>query len=241
MTPSTRSRFVRIGVLAAPHWQKEVEFLIKAQPLLPGLRLSSVHARDIETTGCEVLLAERSRRRALEPNSCPRWGTILLVEQLTIGDVLDVIIDDGVAGVIDSGVSAREFSYAVESVAHGGWWLSRMTLDRLRRSVAAPASRQRYAHDSPLGLTRAESAVLHSLVEGHSNAEIARALSVTEATVRSQVRSILRKTGCANRHQLTAQAYLGTLSASPSSFSPQADDLATESTLGWSHHPHSER
>ena len=55
---------------------------------------------------------------------------------------------------------------------------------------------------SPLELTRAESAVLARVRDGHSNKEIAAALFVGVRTVESHVSAILRKTGAKSRSKL---------------------------------------
>lgn len=57
---------------------------------------------------------------------------------------------------------------------------------------------------SPAGaapLTRRETEVLHGLAAGHTNRQIARQFCVSEGTVKSHVRQILRKLGVANRAQ----------------------------------------
>jgi DNA-binding NarL/FixJ family response regulator len=57
------------------------------------------------------------------------------------------------------------------------------------------------------GLTPREQDVLGLVAGGCGNAEVARSLYVSVATVKTHVRSILRKTGCANRVQLIALVY----------------------------------
>jgi DNA-binding NarL/FixJ family response regulator len=56
------------------------------------------------------------------------------------------------------------------------------------------------------GLTPRELAVLRLLAEGSSNREIGSRLKITENTAANHVRSILLKTGAANRTQAAAMA-----------------------------------
>lgn len=57
-----------------------------------------------------------------------------------------------------------------------------------------------------VGLTPRETAVLQLLAEGSSNREIASRLRITENTAANHVRSILTKTGAANRTQAAMMA-----------------------------------
>ena len=65
--------------------------------------------------------------------------------------------------------------------------------------------------DSPAllddGLSARERDVLRLVVQGMSNREIGAALFISEHTTASHVRSILRKTGCANRTEAAAYAH----------------------------------
>ncbi|OEV02434.1 response regulator transcription factor [Streptomyces oceani] len=66
------------------------------------------------------------------------------------------------------------------------------------------SARGRSAADT---LTGREAEVLLLLAEGRSNAEIARELSISNATVRTHVHHILRKLGAGSRAQAVAIAY----------------------------------
>jgi DNA-binding NarL/FixJ family response regulator len=67
--------------------------------------------------------------------------------------------------------------------------------------------------DSP-GLTRRELEILQLVAEGHSNAQLARMLWVTEQTVKFHLSNIYRKLGVANRTEASRWAQLqGLLSA----------------------------
>jgi DNA-binding CsgD family transcriptional regulator len=57
------------------------------------------------------------------------------------------------------------------------------------------------------GLTAREAEVLVEIAQGHSNAEIATRLFVSEATVKTHINHIFTKTGLRDRAQLVRYAY----------------------------------
>jgi DNA-binding NarL/FixJ family response regulator len=76
-------------------------------------------------------------------------------------------------------------------------------LARIRRPGTARAKSGRFPH----GLTEREADVLRLVGRALSNREIGAALSISEHTVANHVKSILRKTGCANRTEAASYAY----------------------------------
>jgi DNA-binding CsgD family transcriptional regulator len=88
--------------------------------------------------------------------------------------------------------------------------MDQLTAVELRLSAGAEADDPDPApvpdHDAVLhSLTSRERDVLRLLVTGRRNAEIAEALVISEATVKTHVRQILRKHGVANRSQVIAR------------------------------------
>jgi DNA-binding NarL/FixJ family response regulator len=82
--------------------------------------------------------------------------------------------------------------------------------DRLGPGVAgapAAAADPGVAADPPEGLTPREAEVLAHIAAGESNAEIAAALYVSEATVKTHVNHIFSKTGLRDRAQLVGYAF----------------------------------
>lgn len=75
------------------------------------------------------------------------------------------------------------------------------------RRWVAPAVAARIAESLPrAGLTPRELAVLERMAQGESNAEIARALSIAETTVKVHVGSILGRLGARDRTQAVLRA-----------------------------------
>jgi DNA-binding CsgD family transcriptional regulator len=98
----------------------------------------------------------------------------------------------------------------------------RLGPQRLLAILQTPAARRAPAADpvdafaADAGLTHSETAVLRGLLAGHAVRAIASLRATTEATVRSQVRALLAKTGSTSIRNLVLTVL------SP----PQADDLA---------------
>ncbi|HEY1471750.1 MAG TPA: response regulator transcription factor [Candidatus Acidoferrum sp.] len=70
-----------------------------------------------------------------------------------------------------------------------------------RKTISAEASYELAEHVSDDALTPAEVRVLRLIAEGNANKEIAEQLSVSEETVKGQVRNILSKLGAKDRTQ----------------------------------------
>jgi DNA-binding NarL/FixJ family response regulator len=76
-----------------------------------------------------------------------------------------------------------------------------------RAPVPSPSSRSTVVDDSP-GLTRRELEILQLVAEGHSNAQLAAMLWVTEQTVKFHLSNIYRKLDVANRTEASRWAQL---------------------------------
>jgi DNA-binding NarL/FixJ family response regulator len=82
-----------------------------------------------------------------------------------------------------------------------------------RATGAAPAEPVRNEVDESPGLTRRELEILKLVAEGHSNAELARMLWVTEQTVKFHLSNIYRKLDVSNRTEASRWAQVNGLLA----------------------------
>ncbi|MFW0772907.1 response regulator transcription factor [Paenarthrobacter nitroguajacolicus] len=117
------------------------------------------------------------------------------------------IIDAGARGILTGDASVREIQTAITEVTAGHIYLSRSALiamlDMLRRM--RPAKQAASRADLP-PLTNRERDVVACLRQGHSNRDIARNLSVSEAAVKGHLSRIMGKWGVYDRLQVLIAA-----------------------------------
>jgi DNA-binding NarL/FixJ family response regulator len=111
----------------------------------------------------------------------------------------------GALGYLTKAATRAEIGRAVHAAAAGQAVLDPGVQQRLLSAAArAPAAP---ADDGEGDLTPREADVLRLIAEGKSNREIARALYVSEATVKTHVNRIFAKTGSRDRTQAIRYAY----------------------------------
>jgi DNA-binding NarL/FixJ family response regulator len=114
----------------------------------------------------------------------------------------------GASGFLLKDAPTADVVEAVRAVAAGDAVLSpgitRQLLDQVARRLPAPVSQ---APEELTQLTEREREVLRMLAAGLTNAEIAAALVVSEATVKSHVSNLLGKLGLRDRVQAVIYAY----------------------------------
>ncbi len=111
----------------------------------------------------------------------------------------------GARGYLTKDAAAEEIEQAIRAVAAGRTHLDPAIQQRL---VAAVVDSTRTVAELPDELTSREAEVLKLIAAGLSNAEIAAALVVSGATVKTHVNHIFQKTGVRDRAQAVRYAYL---------------------------------
>jgi len=133
---------------------------------------------------------------------------VLILTTFGLDDYIVDALRAGASGFILKDVPAEELVRAVRVVAAGDALLSpevtRRLLDRVGRRLPAPVAAQPAALAD---LTEREREVLELLARGLSNSEIADALVVGEATVKTHVSRVLAKLGLRDRVQAVVLAY----------------------------------
>lgn len=107
----------------------------------------------------------------------------------------------GAAGFLLKSTPPEDLAQLVRVAADGHTVMSAAATMRLVGTATGRASDRDRTRTLLGGLTERETQVLASLGEGLSNAQIARRLHLSEATVKGHVSRLLDKLGCANRTQ----------------------------------------
>jgi DNA-binding NarL/FixJ family response regulator len=114
----------------------------------------------------------------------------------------------GARGYLTKDAGADEIARAIDAVRGGDAQLDPSVQRRLVDALATGAqpSRRRRG-DLPDGLTQREAEVLTLIAGGNSNAEIARELFISEATVKTHINNLFAKAGLRDRAQAVTYAY----------------------------------
>ncbi len=113
----------------------------------------------------------------------------------------------GARGYLTKDAGAEEIARAIEAVRGGAAQLDPAVQRRLVDALASGAQQPRRRRDLPDGLTRREAEVLALIAAGRSNAEIARELFISEATVKTHINNLFAKAGLRDRAQAVTYAY----------------------------------
>jgi DNA-binding NarL/FixJ family response regulator len=166
---------------------------------------------DIRMPGLDGLEATR---RLMSPEAQPIPAPrprIIILTTFDLDEYVYAALQAGACGFLLKDVSPEHLVGAVRTVAGGDALLAPSITRRLVERFARPAAAASVGADPDLAglasLTSRETEVLGLLARGMSNAEIAGALVVSEATIKSHVAAILAKLGLHNRAQAVVIAY----------------------------------
>jgi two-component system nitrate/nitrite response regulator NarL len=125
----------------------------------------------------------------------PEARTILVGDSLDLTDISSAV-RLGTWGVLAGLRVTADLERALRAVAGGELWFSRQQLSRLMMLTSVELS-------DDLGiLTPRENAVMHKALLGHSNKEIASALSIAEQTVKIHLQHVYGKLHVHSRIEL---------------------------------------
>ncbi len=157
---------------------------------------------DLRMPRCDGVEATR-RIRAEHP------GTQVVVLTTFADDAsLFPALRAGARGYLTKDAGGDEIVRAVESVLSGDAGLSPSIQRRLLERLSEPEPQpQSGPAEPPDGLTARETEVLLLIAEGLTNQEIARALHVSTATVKTHINNLFAKTGLKDRAQAVRYAY----------------------------------
>ncbi|MGW9112014.1 response regulator [Microbacterium sp. NPDC055683] len=167
------------------------EAVSRAAELQPDVVCMDVQMPDMD--GIEAT------RRIVEAGTAAQ---VVIVTTFDRDDYLFSALDAGASGFLLKNAGPEELVNAVRVVAAGDALLApEVTRRVIERHTPAPTTSAEHEsdQDGDAGLTERERDVLRLLAQAMSNAEIARALFIGEATVKTHVSNVLLKLGARDR------------------------------------------
>jgi DNA-binding NarL/FixJ family response regulator len=157
---------------------------------------------DLNMPRCDGVEATR-RIRASHPQT-----QVVVLTTYSDDDSIIAALQAGALGYLTKDATRAEIGRAVLAAAAGQAVLDPAVQQRLlSAAVRAPAAAPAGPVAADDDLTPREAEVLRLIAAGKSNREIARALFVSEATVKTHVNRIFAKTGSRDRGQAVHYAY----------------------------------
>jgi DNA-binding NarL/FixJ family response regulator len=157
---------------------------------------------DLNMPRCDGVEATR-RIRASHPQT-----QVVVLTTYSDDDSIIGALQAGALGYLTKDATRAEIGRAVLAAAAGQAVLDPEVQQRLlSAAVRAPAAAPAGPATADDDLTPREAEVLRLIAAGNSNREIARALFVSEATVKTHVNRIFAKTGSRDRGQAVHYAY----------------------------------
>jgi DNA-binding NarL/FixJ family response regulator len=147
------------------------------------------------------ILAERPTTTAGEP------VRVIILTTFDLDQYVYAALTAGASGFLLKDVSPDHLANAVRLVRAGDALLAPAITRRLIERFAKPDARHAKPHRDLAALTPRELEVLTRLAGGLTNAELARALQLSEATVKTHVTRILTKLQLRDRVQAVVVAY----------------------------------
>ena len=184
---------VRMGISALLETEADIEVVGQAKNGVEAVSKSVRLQPDVVIMDLMMPKKDGIAATAELREKCPAARVIVLTSYST-SDVIARALDSGAAGAVLKTATETELVTAIRKVASGSSYVS----SEIRRLLSV---------DPPVPvLTPRQEDILHSMVRGLTDRDIARQLGIRVDGVNGHVRDILQKLGAANRTEAVAIA-----------------------------------
>lgn len=183
----------RISIRVVGKTTSTTEALSLVEEHRPDLLITELEGVNGDLTGLSLIERSRGAVPSLRP---------IVLSMHQDAQIIDAALVAGASAYVVKTAHPEDLASAVrQAFSHSVYLAGRRNLAPATIEVSAQAD------DEP-GLTRRELEILRLVAEGHSNAQLARMLWVTEQTVKFHLSNIYRKLEVANRTEASRWAQL---------------------------------
>jgi len=206
---------VRMGLSIMVDKAEDIKLIGEAENGLLGVDLAKQLSPDIVLMdiGLPNIDGIEATKRIKDFN--PQIKVLMFTSRDSNDDVF-AAFKSGADGYVMKGASTESIHTAIRSVSEGVAWIDPQIAKLVLSSLQAPTSATENANISngidyktgkiKYGLTEREMEVLALIVNGLTNPQIAEELTITRATAKAHVHSVLQKLSTATRTQATRKA-----------------------------------
>ena len=205
---------VRMGLSIMIDKSEDITLIGEAENGLLGVELAKQLSPDIVLMdiGLPNIDGIEATKRIKDFN--PQIKVLIFTSRDDSDDIF-AAFKSGADGYIMKGASTENIHTAIRSVNEGVAWIDPQIARLVLSSIQAPTSNNTdnttnginyKAGKLQYGLTEREMEVLALIVNGLTNPQIAEALTITKATTKAHVHSVLQKLSAATRTQATRKA-----------------------------------
>jgi len=153
------------------------------------------------------LLEKPLERQVAEIVNLAGAGRVIVLTPVFAEDEEIALLKAGAKGCCRRGIDPESLQQVLGVTANGGVWVTRSLLPRLVSELRKYVDAHRRPPDKPVPdglseLTQREKEIVHLIVEGASNKEVASSLNISERTVKGHLSNVFQKLGVSDRLKL---------------------------------------
>ncbi len=133
------------------------------------------------------------------PHNIGEHTKVLVVGDATKEKVFQYLTFPNFYGFLEHNVSPQLMAKAIRMVEKGEIWINRRMISTVFEEFSKHIRKKRYNNDLLNNLSAREKEVLNLISSGYSNKDVAKALFISETTVKTHLKNIFRKLGVNKR------------------------------------------
>ncbi|RYF90381.1 MAG: response regulator transcription factor [Chitinophagaceae bacterium] len=189
------------GLLSMLKYNERIKFILTTTDPTEVLSILEETPVDILVTDVMMPVLPGNELARLVKQKFPNVK-ILALSMSGEGQLVSQMIDEAnISGYMLKNISKTELGKALDKIAEGGIYFSKDVIDELQRA------NQRKKHNLEAHLTDREIEIIRLIEKEYNNKQIAEALFISERTVETHRKNILRKTHTSSVIGLVKYAY----------------------------------